>query len=100
MSASSSSGSRRRSPCAIWASSVSIGTSELARKAVAIILTAYTGQGVKKTQGQRLAMSSWPLVFTSWWEGLVCSGGRPGGSIHSDGFQQRHQQLGVEAQPA
>src|SRR5208283_4942314 len=48
ISASSRSGSRRRSPRAIWASSVSIGTSEL--KAVATILTGYTSQQEKKTQ--------------------------------------------------
>src|ERR1700757_3821412 len=51
MSASSSSGSRRRSPRAIWASSVSIGTSELAMKAVAIMVMGNTRQGEKKTQG-------------------------------------------------
>ena len=38
-------------PLAIWASSVSIGTSKL-DKAVAIILTGYTGEGEKKTHGQ------------------------------------------------
>src|ERR1035441_8074868 len=49
MRASSTSGSRRRRPLAIWASSVSIVSNEL--NAVATILTGYTDRQAKKTQG-------------------------------------------------